>query len=54
MHVISIEDILTRPEATHVIVGNENVVKFSAEGAATVKHAIDLCCKYVITEIIAS
>jgi hypothetical protein len=42
MHVVSTKDILTTPETTHVLVGNEKVIKLSVEGLATVKSTIDL------------
>jgi hypothetical protein len=42
LHVVSTKDILTRPETTHVLVGNEKVIKLSVEGLATVKSTIDL------------
>jgi len=42
LHVVSSKDILTRPETTHVLVGNEKVIKLSVEGLATVKTTIDL------------
>ena len=41
LHVESSKDILTRPETTHVLVGNEKVIKLSVEGLATVKSTID-------------
>jgi hypothetical protein len=42
LHVGSSKDILTRSETTHVLVENENVIKLSVEGMATVKSTIDL------------
>ncbi len=51
---MSVEDILTKPETTHVLVGNEKVIKFSAEGLATVKSTIDLCGEYTMPAVIVS
>ena len=42
LNVVSSNHILTRPETTHVLVGNEKVIKLSVEGLATVKSTIDL------------
>ena len=42
LHVESSKDILTRPETTHVLVGNEKVIKLSVEGLTMVKSTIDL------------
>ena len=42
LNVVSSKHILTRPETTHVLVGNEKVIKLSVEGLATVKSTIDL------------
>ena len=41
LNVVSSKHILTRPETTHVLVGNEKVIKLSVEGPATVKSTID-------------
>jgi hypothetical protein len=49
-----VEDILTKPEINHVLVGNEKVIKFSAEGLATVKSTIDLCGEYTMPAVIVS
>jgi imidazolonepropionase-like amidohydrolase len=54
LHVTPVEDILTKPETTHVLVGNEKVIKFSAEGLATVKSTIDLCGEYTMPAVIVS
>jgi two-component system sensor histidine kinase VicK len=51
---MSVEDILTKPETTHVLVGNEKVIKFSTEGLATVKSTIDLCGEYTMPAVIVS
>jgi two-component system, OmpR family, sensor histidine kinase VicK len=51
---MSVKDILTRPETTHVIVGNEKVIEFSVEGLATVKRTIDLCGEYTMPAVIVS
>ena len=42
LNVVSSKHILTRPETTHVLFGNEKVIKLSVEGLATVKSTIDL------------
>lgn len=48
------KDILTKPESTHILVGNEKVIKFSIEGLAMVKRNIDLCGEYVMPAAIVS
>ena len=42
LNVVSSKHILTRPETTHFLFGNEKVIKLSVEGLATVKSTIDL------------
>ena len=51
---MSVKDIHTRPETTHVIVGNEKVIEFSVEGLTMVKHTIDLCGEYTMPAVIVS
>jgi two-component system sensor histidine kinase VicK len=54
LYVMSAKDILSRPETTHVLVGNDKVIKFSAEGLATVKSTIDLCGEYTMPAVVVS
>jgi sugar-specific transcriptional regulator TrmB len=51
---MSVKDLLTRPETTHVLVGNEKVIEFSVEGLAMVKRTIDLCGEYTMPAVIVS
>jgi sugar-specific transcriptional regulator TrmB len=51
---MSIEDLLTRPETTHVLIGNEKVIEFSVKGLALVKRTIDLCGEYTMPAVIVS
>ena len=52
LHVMLIKEIHTRPESTHVLVGNEKVIEFSVEGLAMVKRTIDLCGEYTMPAVI--
>jgi sugar-specific transcriptional regulator TrmB len=49
---MSFKDIQSRPEMTHVLVGNEKVIEFSLEGLAMVKSTIDLCGEYTMPAVI--
>jgi signal transduction histidine kinase len=51
---MSANDILTNPEITNVIVGNEKVIEFSIAGLAIVKHTIDLCGEYTMPAVIVT
>jgi two-component system, OmpR family, sensor histidine kinase VicK len=51
---MSAENILTIPETTHVLIGNEKVIEFSIAGLAVVKHTIDLCGEYTMPSVIVT
>jgi two-component system sensor histidine kinase VicK len=51
---MSVKDILTRPETTHVLVGNEKVIEFSVKGLEIVKCKIDLCGEHTMPAAIVS
>jgi two-component system, OmpR family, sensor histidine kinase VicK len=51
---MSAKDILTNPEITHVLIGNEKVIEFSIAGLELVKDTIDLCGEYTMPAVIVT
>src|SRR5918997_2121303 len=51
---MSAKDILTNPEITHVLIGNEKVIEFSIADLAIVKRTIDLCGEYTMPAAIVT